>query len=48
MRKTVIFLATALLAGSVIAADNPKDAKPGKPITATGVLTENDSKNVAS
>ena len=31
MRKATIFLVVALLAGSVIAADSPKDAKPGKP-----------------
>lgn len=40
MRIAAIVLAAALLASSVIAADSPKDAKPGKPITATGVLTE--------
>jgi len=41
MRKAVIILTSALLAGGVIAADNPKDAKPDKPITAVGVLTDN-------
>jgi hypothetical protein len=41
MRKAAIFLAAALLAGSASAADSPKDAKPGKPITAVGVLTDN-------
>jgi hypothetical protein len=44
MRKAAIVLVATLLAGGVIAADGPKDAKPGKPITATGVLTENDNK----
>ena len=52
MRKTAIFLAAALWAGSVIAAvslapKTSKGAKPGKPITATGVLTDdkaNDNK----
>ncbi len=34
MRKAAIVLAAALLAGGVVAADSPKDAKPGKPITA--------------
>ena len=43
MRKAAIFLAAALLAGSASAADSPKDAKPGKPITALGVLTDNKS-----
>jgi hypothetical protein len=32
------------MTSGVIAADSPKDAKPGKPITAMGVLTENDNK----
>ena len=41
MHKTAIVLAAALLAGGVAAADGPKDAKPGKPITAVGVLTDN-------
>lgn len=46
MRKAAIVLAATLLAGGVIAADviaadSPKDAKPGKPIAATGVLTDN-------
>jgi len=47
MRITAIVLAAAWLAGGAIAADNPKDAKPGKPITASGVLTDNKA-NVAS
>ena len=47
MRKTAIVLAAAWLAGGAIAADNPRDAKPGKPITASGVLTDNKA-NVAS
>ena len=47
MRKAVIVLALAWLAGGAIAADNPKDAKPDKPITAAGVLTDNKA-NVAS
>ncbi len=34
-------MATALLAGGAIAADGPKDAKPGQPIAAVGVLTDN-------
>ncbi len=35
MRRAAIFLAAALWTGSVIAADNPKDAtKPGRPIAA--------------
>ncbi len=46
MRKAAIFLAATLWASGVIAADSPKNAKPGKPTTATGVLTENDSKKV--
>ena len=33
MRKAVIFLAAALLASGAIAANSPKDAKPGKPNT---------------
>ena len=41
MQKAVIFLAAALLARGVIAAESPKDARPGKPITALGVLTDN-------
>ena len=41
MRKAAIVLATSLLAASVIAADRPKHAKPGKPIIAMGVLTDN-------
>ncbi len=41
MRKAAIVLAAALLTGSLIAADSPKIAKPGKPITAVGVLTDN-------
>jgi hypothetical protein len=47
MRKTAIVLAAAWLAGSAIAADNPHDARPGKPIVALGVLTDNKG-NVAS
>ncbi len=46
MRKAAIVLAAALLAGGVIAADSSKDAKPGKPIAAVGVLTDNKA-NVA-
>jgi hypothetical protein len=41
MRRAAIVLAGALWAGSVIAADSPRDAKPGKAIAATGVLTDN-------
>ncbi|MGA2034289.1 MAG: hypothetical protein ABSG68_18745 [Thermoguttaceae bacterium] len=41
MRKAAIVLTAALLAGGVIAADSPKDAKPGKRIAAVGVLTDN-------
>ena len=41
MRKAAIILAAAFLAGHVFAADSPKDAKPAKPITAAGVLTDN-------
>ena len=41
MRKAAIVLAAALLAGGVVAAASPKEAKPGKPITAVGVLTDN-------
>ena len=41
MQKAVIVLAVALSAGSVIAADSPKDPKLGKPIAAVGVLTDN-------
>jgi hypothetical protein len=41
MRTTAILLAAALWASGGIAADSPKDAKPGKPIAATGVLTDN-------
>ncbi len=41
MRTAVIVLAAALSAGGVVAADGPKDAKPGKPIAAAGVLTDN-------
>ena len=48
MRRTAIILAAACLAGGAIAADNPKDAKPGKPITATGVLTDYKRENKPS
>jgi len=41
MRKAAIVLAAALLTGRVFAADSPKDTKPGKRITAVGVLTDN-------
>jgi len=41
MRKAAIVLAVALLASGVILADSPKDAKPGKHISAMGVLTDN-------
>ena len=41
MRKTAIFLAAAFLTRGAIAADSPKDATPGKPITTVGVLTDN-------
>ena len=41
MQKVTIVLASAFLAGGVIAADSPKDAKSGKPIEAVGVLTDN-------
>ena len=41
MQKAAIVLAAALLTGRVFAAVSPKDAKPGKPITAVGVLTDN-------
>ncbi|MEI8372440.1 MAG: hypothetical protein WCJ35_06345 [Planctomycetota bacterium] len=41
MRKAAIVLAVALLTGGVVAADSPKDSKPGRPITALGVLTDN-------
>jgi len=41
MRRTAIILAAACLAGGAIAADSPKDADPGKPIAASGVLVEN-------
>jgi hypothetical protein len=41
MRKAAIVLAAAWLAGGAIAADSPKDAKPGKRTTAVGVLTDN-------
>ncbi len=44
MRKAAVVLAAVLLAGGIIAADRPKDAKPDKPITALGVLTDNDRK----
>jgi hypothetical protein len=47
MRKTTIVLAAVWLAAGAIAADNPQDAKPDKPIAASGVLTENKN-NVAS
>ena len=45
MRKAAIVLAATLLAGSVITADSPKDAKPDKPIAATGLLAENGNRN---
>ena len=47
MRKTAIVLAAAWLATSALAADNSKDAGPGKPITTSGVLTDNKA-NVAT
>ncbi len=40
MRTATILPLVAWLAGGVIAADNPKDAKPDKPITASGVVTD--------
>jgi len=46
MQKAAIVLAAALLTSGVIASESPKDAKPGKPITAVGVLTDNKA-NVA-
>ncbi len=45
MKKLALFLAATCLVCSAIAADN--DAKPGKPIIASGVLTDNKN-NVAS
>jgi len=47
MRRTAIVLLAAWLAGGAIAADNPSDTKPGKHLSALGVLTDNKS-NVAS
>jgi hypothetical protein len=47
MRKAAIVVVAAWLAAGAIAADNPKDAAPGKPVTASGVLTDNKA-NVAS
>jgi hypothetical protein len=41
MRTAAIVLAAVLMTGGARAADNPKDAKPGKPVTAVGVLTDN-------
>ena len=42
MRKAAIVLAaTLLMTRGVIAADSPKDAKPGNPIAGVGVLTDN-------
>ena len=41
MRSSAIVLAAALVAGSVTAADTPKDARPGRPLTGVGVLTDN-------
>ncbi len=41
MLKAAVLLAAALLAGGVIAADSPKDAKASKHLAASGVLTDN-------
>ena len=41
MRNAAFVLAVILLTGGVVAADGPKDSKPGRPITALGVLTDN-------
>jgi hypothetical protein len=40
MWRAAILLAAAVLAGGVIAADKPKDAKEGAPVAAAGVVTD--------
>ena len=44
MRATAVVLAAVFLAGGVLAVAGPKDAAPGKPITALGILTQMDNK----